>query len=504
MKDYSSYYPSKRDRRKHKTTTSFLIHHRESNEGCTVYVNDDVGYRLPVIIKDHSNPINDLLEDKKMYFLNDYEEKMINWGDEITIKGSEKYEDGKYLVITRPDTDGYESKCRIRKMNNDARFKVGDKEYNYKCIMADGLLYNATSYTGITEVFKEEDYRAILLKYDVNTSKLKLFEDIHVDDVYYKIAKIDTYTLKRHEEDFGVIQMTLIRTIFGTLKVNGVPFVGLTLFERMKEAIYNSKARGLLNYHNVVKPGDYVSHTFLRDESGNYETRIYIVRSLVDMRNDYDKSFILNCDAEFNLKRIKDFEYGESIMIPAYFEDNRTQLIANERNTNAFIENSKYQCIVQHNAHTKRLGTEVSRIIIKNKAYRVLGIDEVCLDGAIYVGLMDSKINPSRDNLELGIADYYDDVIKTEESDYDKTKEIIGSDTIIFGDTGIYQVNDNIDWHCITWEIDGEGAKISAVAEDKCVIEIENKSKLVGKKIVLKAEMNTGEIYMKNIEVVGW
>lgn len=504
MKDYSNYYPSKKDRRKHKTTQSFLIHHRESNEGITVHVNHDYDYRLPVIIKDHSNPLNDLKEDKKMYFLNDHEDKTINWGDVITISESEKYDDGNYLVITQPDTDGFESKCRIRKMNNDARFKVNGVEYEYGCIMADGLLYDATSYTGKTKVFEDEEYRAILIRYDENTSKLKLFEDIYVDNIHYKIAKIDNYTFRRYKEDIGIIQMTIVRTIFGILKVNGQQFTGLALFEQMKEAIYNSKARGLLTYHNVVKSGDYVSHTFQRDESGKMETRIYIVSSLVDMKNDYDKSFILNCDAEFYMKRIKDFEYGESIMIPAYFEDNRTQQLANERNTNAFIENSKYQCLVQNNAHTRRLGLEVPRIIIKNKAYRILGVDELCLEGAIYVGLMDSKINPSRDNLELGIADYYPASNTIESEILPSPVEINGNSMVLFGDTEIYSISEDIDWHCVIWSVEGDGVKIVTTAEDRCVIEVENKSSLIGKKFQIKVEINSGEVYEKEVEIVGW
>lgn len=502
MKDYSNYYPSRRDRRKHKTTQNFLIHNRESNEGCLVYVNGDKNYRLPVIIKDHTNPINEYLEDKKMYFLNDYEDKSIVWGDEVTIEGSEKYEDGDYLIITRPDTDGYESKCRIRKMYNDAKFKIDDVELNYKCIMADGLLYNASAYVNDVNVFTEEDLRAILIRYDKNTSKIKLFDNILVDGLMYKVSKIDNYTLKKYNEEFGVIQMAIIRTIFGELSVNGKPFIGITRYARLKEQVYNSKARQVLSYHNVIKSGDYIAHKYLRDEDGNYETRIYIVKSLVDVKNEYDTCFAVNCDAEFNMRRIKDFDLGESIMIPAYFEDNRTQQLVNERNANAFVENSKYQCLVQNNAHTRQLGKEVSRIIVRDEAYRIVGTDKLCLEGAIYVGLMDSKKNPSTDNIELGIADYY----KTDsrEINIDIDEEIVGEDKILFGDSGVYRLREDIDYRDSKWDIQGDGCTIFSVVENQCLIEVEDKSLLIGKKIRLQVEISSGEKYVKDIEIIGW
>lgn len=502
MKDYSNYYPSRRDRRRYKTTQNFLIHYRESNEGCEVYVNGDKTYRLPVIIKDHTNPINNYLEDKKMYFLNAYEEKSINWGDEIIINGSEKYEDGTYLVITRPDTDGYESKCRIRKMHNRAQFTVCGKEYQYNCIKADGLLYNASAYVNEVNVFTEEDLKAILIRYDENTSRLKLFDDVILDGVLYKVSKVDNYTLKRYNEQFGVVQMVLIRTIFGDMSVNGKAFNGIMRYARLKERVYNSKAREVLTKHNILKSGDYVAHTFLRDEEGNYETRIYIVRSLVDMRNEYDTSFVLNCDAEFYMKNIKDVDQ-EKIMIPAYFEDNRIQLQVNERNSNALIEGSKYQCLVQNNAHTKLLGKEVSRIIIKGDAYRIVGVDKLSLEGAIYVGLMDSKINPSTDNLELGIADYYKS--KNNNLDVVKDTEIIGDKEILFGDSGIYYLKDGIDWKDAEWNIVGSQAcTIFSVVENKCIIEVQDSSLLIGKKIQLQVKINGGSVYVKDIEIVGW
>lgn len=433
MKDYTHYYPSRRERLKHKAIKNFEVHYDNGDESYLVDINND--FKKKVIIKAHSNPINEYLEDLKMYYIDD-PTKPIRWGDEIN--GYDDNDGHNYMVVTRPQSNGFSSKCRIRKMYNRIRFLKNDRIHIRNCIMAKGLLYNVTSYVTETEVFEDEDMIAILVRYDDITKQLRMFDNIWFDnDLHYKIVKIDNYTLKERLEDFGILQIVLIKTVFGELtgyRFGEQPFnvVGILRYAKLKERIYNAKAREILTPHDVIKPGDYITHTFPRNPYFNdniiapddyTETRTYIVKSLVDMRNEYDSAFILNCTAEFNIKD----EYGDAYTVHAYFEDNSTQLMSNERNTNVFNENSKYKCIVQNNKYTRQLGKEVSRVMIFGDCYEVVGIDKLTGEGIIGVEFVESKINPTLDNFELQIADYYK-INYIEDTTSDKEFEILYAD----------------------------------------------------------------------------
>lgn len=441
---------------KHKAEKNFEVHFNNSDEAYIVGVNNK--YKRQVIIKEHSNPINEYPEDQKMYFV-DNSQRPVRWGDEIS--GFDDGDGKKYLVVTRPQTNGYTSKCRIRKMYNRITFQKDNVEHTYDCIMAKGLLYNVTSYVKETEVFEDEDMCAILVRYDENTAKLKMFDRILFDDkLVYKVAKVDNYTLKERLESFGVLQIVLIRTVFGTLtdyRFGEQPFEfeGILRYAKLKERIYNAKAREILTPHDIINPGDYIIHDFPRNPFANdetispddyTETRTYIVKSLVDVRNEYDSAFILNCNADFNMKA----EDGEPYVVHAYFEDNSTQLMSNERNSNVFNESSKYKCIVQNNKYTRQLGKEVSRVMIFGDCYEVVGIDKLSAEGVIGVEFVESKVNPSLDNLELQIADYYksDNIEKTTsdeefEAIYEDTTAwtyLTGSDEILLGETGKFSI----------------------------------------------------------------
>lgn len=441
---------------KHKAEKNFEVHFNNSDEAYIVGVNGK--YKQQVIIKEHSNPINEYLEDQKMYYI-DNPQRPIRWGDEIT--GFDDGDGKKYLVVTRPQSNNYTSKCRIRKMYNRISFQKDDVKYTYDCIMAKGLLYNVTSYVKETEVFEDEDMIAILVRYDENTEKLKMFDSVLFDgNLEYKVVKVDNYTLKERLESFGVLQIVLIRTVFGTLtdyRFGQEPFefTGILRYAKLKERIYNAKAREILTPHDVINPGDYIVHEFPRNPYVNdriisiddyTEKRTYIVKSLVDMRNEYDSAFILNCNAEFNMKD----ESGEPYTIYAYFEDNSTQLMSNERNSNVFNESSKYKCIVQNNKYTRQLGKEISRVMIFGDCYEVVGIDKLTAEGIIGVEFVESKVNPSLDNLELQIADYYksnniEKITSDEEfeSIYQDTVEwtyLTGSDELLLGETGKFSV----------------------------------------------------------------
>lgn len=463
MLDYSNYYSTRDERLRHKAEKNFEVHYNNGDEGYIVEVNND--YKKQVIVKAHSNPMVEYLDDMKMYYVNDKKHN-IRWGDEIS-----GYDDGdghKYLVITRPESNGVTSKCRIRKMYDTIRFNIGEYCYNYDCIMAKGLLYTNSSYSNAKEVFTDEDMIAIIVRFDENTSKLKMFDKIWFDgNTLYKIVKIDNYTLKEELENFGILQIVLIKTVFGELednRFNTDPFVfdGILRYAQLKERVYNSKARELLTHHDVVKAGDYIKHTFPRNPFSNddkicehdyTESRMYMVYSQVDMRNEYDSCFIINCPVTFYIKD----DNGNPFPVYAYFDSNASQLQANERNNFMYNQTSKLMLYCQYNKFTRKLGKEITRIIISDNSYNepilscyeIVGTDPYTYRGCLRVELNESKVNPTIDNLELLIADYYKDNYEKLDSnndfddiynDINSWAKLSGYDEITLGETTSFSV----------------------------------------------------------------
>lgn len=555
MKDYSNWYPTRDERLKHKAIKNFELHYEHGDEKGLAKVNG--AFEKHTIIKAHTNPMNFALEDQKMYFVND--ENMIYRGDIISGISGDGF---NYIVVTTPESNGVTSKCRVRKMYDVMTFVKNGVTYTFDCVVAKGLLYDSTSYVTETKVFAEEDLRALIVQYNNITSLLRLFEPVIVNGEYYKIAKIDPYRLKEHPENHGVLQLVLTKCIAAVDETGnnmvtetlidhrfGIePFKisGILRYAKLKERIYNSKAREILTPHNVLKPGDYIEATFLRNPEvdNSTETRMYLTQSLVDMRETYDSAFLIDCNAQFNLKA----DNGDAHTVYAYFEINATQLMANERNSNVFNESSKYKCLVQSNPYTEKLGKEISRIMIMGDCYTVVGIDRLTAEGIIGVEIVEGKVNPSLDNFELQIADYYktDDIIDITSDDefdviYENTADwtyLTGSEQILLGESAEFNVK---------YEqkiLDSENPKITPVKtefelinedgtevnlndfqltkeNDKFTIKSAAKVSLLGKKMVLKSRVyfeekiynsgfDTYEIIeriseqIRNIDVSGW
>ena len=461
LRDYSNWYPSREEKLKLRGKNNFNVHFENGNEGAFVVVNDS--FKRKVIIKEHTNPINFGLEDKKMYFIDDVEHPIYR-GDEIS-----GIDNNKYLVITPPESNGATSKCRIRKMYDNMTFMINQTVYNYSCILSKGLLYDSGSYINEKTVFSEEDMVALIVQYNEITNKLSLFDPIIInEDEYYKIVKIDPYRLKENNEINGVLQLVLIKSAAcmaydDTLEENTMlteklvdyrygtePFEisGILRYAKLKERIYNSKAREILTPHSTLQAGDYIEATFLKNPKidTSTETRMYLTQSLIDKRENYDSAFLIDCNAKFNMKA----DNGETVTIYAYFENNSTQLMSNERNSNIWNDNSKYKCLVQNNPITRKLGKEVARIIIDGDGYEVVGVDKLSAEGIIGVEFVASMVNPTLDNLELQIADYYrfdnmEDVTSSEEfekiyADTSLWTYFVGNKALLLGEQGEYQV----------------------------------------------------------------
>ncbi len=468
----------------------FEYHHRHTLEGFRVTI--DNNYEKNALIQKHSNPINSYLEDKYFTVLN-RDKEGVRWGSYV-----DDSEGNTYIILTNPaSTDGITLKSKIRKTTTTALFTIGSEgvQEAYECIETNYLLYDDKTYVTDTKVFEDDDRRAIVVPYNDFTKLVRVIDDVVVEGLLYRIISREFITEIKDGKEEGVVQMVLLRTTFGELYCNDNPLRGIVRFARMKDKILNSKSRELITDHNLVKSGDIITHTYERDSLGNIETRNYIIRSLIDMRLEYDITYMLNCDAEFYMW---DGINQQSKMIPCYVEDNRTRL---EELDKQYIkmENSQYQIIVQENEFTSKLGKSVGRIILKGEAYEVVGTDNLSLENAIYIGLNSSKLDPNKDNIELGIADFDNQYIKP---DIPPTNlAIIGEDYPCISCTYTYSIDYN---GVVDWSIsDTSLASMVEVTDNTFTIQIVGNSNYIGEVFQVKAVIN-GEDYLKEVVVSRW
>lgn len=491
MLDYSNYYVKTPSLHQRGAERVFEAHYLNTVEGFDVVI--DGVYEKKALIQKHSNPINSHLEDKYFTILLKDREGF-KWGSYI-----DGYDDKRYIALTYPEsTDGVTLKTKIRKTTDTCLFTFADgSKFAYDCIDTNYLLYDDKTYTTDTKVFEEDERKAIVVPYNEVTSRLRVIDDVELDKNNYRIIKIDFITEEVDGVTEGVVQIVLIRTTFGDLLCNNNPLRGIVRFSRMKDKILNSKSRELITDHNKVKSGDYIQHTYKRDSLGNTETRYYIVRSLIDMHLDYDVTYMLNCDAEFYMW---DNAKKERIMIPCYVEDNRTRFEDADKNNIKFAD-SQFQIIVQENEFTKKLGKQVDRILLKGEAYEVVGTDNLSLENAIYVGLSNSKIDPNRDNIELGIGDYESQLSNDHLVEENGDIEIIGEEDVIIGCEYDYEVNYSGE---VVWSIDKpQLAQIVSTQDSKVSIKIDSSSRNIGQNIILKCGID-GQEYTKELLILGW
>ncbi|MEG1142479.1 MAG: hypothetical protein RSE41_08580, partial [Clostridia bacterium] len=454
-------------------------------EGYQILV--DGVHEKKVVIQRHSNPINQGLEDKQLTIIKE-DSNEIKWGSIF-----EGYENSKYIVVGEPfSTDGVITKCKVRKLENKMRFKVNNSICEYDCISTKYLMYDDKTYVTDTKVFEDDDRLALVVKRDEHTSAIQVIDDVEVDGIGYRAIKEEVLV---DENMNGIVQIVLLRTTFGELESNGNKLKGIIRFARMKDKLLNSKSRELITHHNMVKTGDYVTHTYKRDDKGSIENRVYMVQSLMDMKLDYDVTYLINCDISFNIQK----ENGEVITIPAYVENNRTKLQAKENNQVKF-DDSQFQVNIQYNKDTCLIGTKINRIYVKmnnydSDVYSVTGIDKLSLEGVMYVGLKLDKVDKNRDNEELCVADY-----KTIDNVIDPLK-INGNNTMYIGSEEEYTLSTI---QPASWNLSSNDyAEIISSDFNKVKVRAKKDNKNVGKTIELVAKV--GELVnKKTIKLITW
>lgn len=216
--------------------------------------------------------------------------------------------------------------------------------------------------------------------------------------------------------------------------------------ERFKEKVYNSLARVMLSPPNTMDLGDYVTI----EENGIQET--YISRSRVERNRTHDESNLLYCQHNVN---ILDDDGVTIHRYPMSFQDNKSRPNSNERADSGVTTNSTFQGYLKHDIISKRFlantninsskSNKIDRILIDGVAYRINGDDGLSLPKILTLGLEKSEIDPINDNLELGIADYWNNVKTTP-----VVSEILGKDTIYITDKNTYSIVTN---SVVTWNL---------------------------------------------------
>ena len=469
----------------------FEAHYRNTLEGTDLILPS--GERVRAVVQGHSNPINSHLEDKLMLALNK-ECSNINWGEYLIDAKTNKM----YIVLTNPEsTDGVVTKCKIRKVENKCSFTIDSVEYTYNCIGANSLLYDGTTYKTDTVVFEDDDRKSIVVEYNEHTSKIDYIDTVYFDGVKYKAILIQHLI---NSQGNGVIQMVLIRTLWGDVFRNGELIDVILTFARMKDKKLNSKSRQIICRHNTIKTGDYIDYKYsIKDtntDSDKTELRTYITITIPDVKLDYDIIYSYQCESFFNMW---DSSTGEPVSIPCYVDDNFIKLEDKQTNLVSMF-NAQYRIIVQSNSFTNILGGKVERIIMNKRAYKIVGYDDISMNGVVYIGLVDSKIDPNRDNIELQIGDY---VEQYEEPTVEPSKEfeITGQDTCIISCTYTYENSLGYDTE---WEVlSGMDYCNFNVVGNSLQLTIANNSKFIGKKIEIQGYC-MGTVKTKSLVITGW
>ena len=278
-------------------------------------------------------------------------------------------------------------------------------------------------------------------------------------------------------------------------------------FERMKEKIYNSNSRAIKCYPDEIKTGDYITHT--ETMSGRLPApRTYIVRSMVDQKWGYDYMFMIICQQTISFLD----ENNEIVSFPVNFNDSRTMMSESFEKSALVDVAGTYEMYVQDNEHTRRIAQSdefamgcIDRFIIKGRAYKVVGVDDVSMNGLMCVKLKIDKVSPM-DCVELGIADYFRYVDKAPEAAIPTIFEVKGDEEILLGDGDyVYTVNaDETKGEIVTWSITSlKGVHMVVDSNDSVRIRVDNNVALKGKMIELKATIH-GADYTRNIKIVNW
>lgn len=442
-------------------------------------------HKKEMLIYEHNDPIEGKEADFRAICL---DPEHIHMGNVVEL------EDGRsFIAITKPDFNGAYVKYKIRETTDDVTFP-GSMPSKMKAIVANKGVYDETSFINEQNVFEDKDLYAVLIQYNTVTKALTLFDDIVINDIHYKIVKIDDYTFKEYDEDFGIIQLVVIQTPFGEIvkrdeKTTNIK--GIVMAARVKDKVLNSIARELLCEHNLVSRGDYIDFTYSRDKQGNKSYETYMIMNRPTMGKNYDLSLMYLCEVEIVLLDHR----GECVKVPVYYENNRVRIDKVSENEHLKLKNSSYLIMLQQNDLTNKLRNKVNRIMIQGEVYKVTGY-ECLVQGILSLGLEIDQLTPD-DNTDLGIANYYSqlEAINGGSNDVEDTMiiEANGEMTLCKGFENEYMLKDIKG--DVVWRVEEDWISIRQ-SGNRCWISF-NELQYVGRTITLYASFEEQEYSLK-------
>lgn len=457
---------------------------------------------IPVIIQNHTNLLKNREEDKKLHFLTERDADKIHIGSVIKGYPSIISQD-LWMCMTPCDRPNHiYSTTKIRKLTNRCVFTIDGVEYDYPCILTNERLYDNEMYSISSNTFTDEDMFGLCIPCTEDTSKLKIFDKILIDGKMYQLCKIDKIDEIRGSNKGSIFQMVLLETVFGKTYRNFEDTEMRCIFRsaKLKEAVYNSRARYLLSEPSVVKQGDYV--TFIYDSTDTTERmERYITISEPYQKHDgYDSSLCLFCQRTIYLLD----KHGNIQEYYLSFSTKSTQL-RNEEVSNVYENTtSEIQFKIKNDEITGLRICPTARILIKNditgkiRAWEVKDIDDNTSVGIIDCKCVASTLNED-DNLDLLIADYnkiMKDIIVDETV---PTLVMVGDEDVFIGTENEYKVNKlgTPTYTIINGNTLGVTGQMSG---DNYIISIPNKRSLNNKTFDLQIELN-GETIIKTITI---
>ncbi len=269
---------------------------------------------------------------------------------------------------------------------------------------------------------------------------------------------------------------------------------------KYKEVVYDSLAKTILLEKNIIDVGDYITIT----EEGL--DRIYLVMSKPLRKKTHDEAFMLNCQHKV---RILDDDGVTIHDYYVFFQSNKSRPGVNERAETGVTENSTFQAYVRYDDISRRFidttngkSNKINRVLIDGLAYKIVGSDPASMKNLITLGLELGTIDTINDNLELGIADYWDNVATEPEPPADLVINCEWDDLEI-NSTNTYTIDTN---NIVTWGLSDNGviATLGLTGiNGQCTVTCPYDTKLIGEVVTLTAYLDYGATVTKEIPIVG-
>jgi hypothetical protein len=218
-------------------------------------------------------------------------------------------------------------------------------------------------------------------------------------------------------------------------------------------------------------------------------------------------------ESNHNMKwMVEDGVCGNGQGYPAYIQNQTLYTLGvSTSGHHAWVVNAKMMMYMQDNEESRSIQIG-QRIFIGGEVYQVMFKDYVSRKGLINYLLEQDFVNPSRDNVELGIADYYDSKDSdTREEPTGVSKEVIidGAEKARIGSTltyeaSVFQDGTKVSDDITEWVIADTEAVATVVEQTptSITIRIESNFQKVGSVINVIGKTTDGTIGSQSVNII--